>query len=114
MLLRYLRNTQVALTAHAQDLMYKVRGESNKNAWHTQNCFAYNSASKYRSEAILYSKWTAGCPQSPHIKTIAIAFLRAETEEEKIYLILTSKLYKIKTKAQYLLNESRIFMKFET
>ena len=41
----------------------------------TQNCFAYNSATKYRSEAVLYSKRTAGYPLSPHIKTIAVAFL---------------------------------------
>ena len=44
----------------------------------TQKCFAYNSATKYRSEAILYSKRTAGYPLSPHIKTIAVAFLLAE------------------------------------
>ena len=44
----------------------------------TQNCFAYNSATKCRSEAVLYSKRTAGCPLSPHIKTIAVAFLLAE------------------------------------
>ena len=36
----------------------------------TQNCFAYNSATKYRSEAVLYSKRTAGYPLSPHIKAI--------------------------------------------
>ena len=39
-----------------------------------QNCFAYISATKYRSEAVLYSKRTAGYPLSLHIKTIAIAF----------------------------------------
>ena len=44
----------------------------------TQNCFAYISATKYRSEAVLYSKRTAGYPLSPHIKTIAVAFLQAE------------------------------------
>ena len=44
----------------------------------TQNYFAYISATKYRSEAILYSKQTAGYPLSPHIKTIAVAFLQAE------------------------------------
>ena len=38
------------------------------------NCFAHNSATKYRSEAVLYSKRTAGYPLSPHIKTIAVAF----------------------------------------
>ena len=40
----------------------------------TQNCFAYNSAIKYRSEAVLYSKRSG----SPHIKSIAVAFLPAE------------------------------------
>ena len=40
----------------------------------TQNCFAHNSVTKYRSEAVLYSKQTAGYPLSPHIKTIAVAF----------------------------------------
>ena len=46
-----------------------------KNA---QNCFAYISATKYRSEAVFYSKRTAGYPLSPEIKTIAVAFLQAE------------------------------------
>ena len=41
----------------------------------TQICFAYNSATKYRLEAVLYSKRTAGYPLSPHIKIIAVAFL---------------------------------------
>ena len=44
----------------------------------TQNCFAYISATKYRSEAVLYSKQTAGYPLSPHIKAIAVAFLQAK------------------------------------
>ena len=44
----------------------------------TQKCFAYISATKYRSEAVLYSKRTAGYPLSPHIMTIAVAFLQAE------------------------------------
>ena len=39
----------------------------------TQNCFAYFSATKYRSEAVLYSKRTAGDPLSSHI-AIAMAF----------------------------------------
>ena len=47
----------------------------SKNA---QNCFAYISAIKYRSEAVLYSKQMAGYPLSPHIKTIDVAFLQAE------------------------------------
>ena len=47
-------------------------------AKNTQNCFAYISATKYRSEAVLYSKRTAGYPLSPEIKTIAVAFLQAE------------------------------------
>ena len=41
----------------------------------TQKCFAYNTATKYRSEAVLYSKRTAGYPLPPHIKTIDVAFL---------------------------------------
>ena len=44
----------------------------------TQNCFAYISATKYRTETVLYSKRTAGYPLSHHIKTIAVAFLPAE------------------------------------
>ena len=44
----------------------------------TQNCFAYNSATKYRSEAVLYLKRTAGHPLSSPIKTINVAFLQAE------------------------------------
>ena len=44
----------------------------------TQNCFAYISATKYRSEAVLYSKRTPGSPLSPYIKTIAVVFLQAE------------------------------------
>ena len=44
----------------------------------TKNCFAYISATKYRSETVLYSKRTTGYPLSPHIETIAIAYLQAE------------------------------------
>ena len=44
----------------------------------TQYCFAYTSATKYCSEAVLYSKQTAGYLLSPPIKTIAVAFLQAE------------------------------------
>ena len=44
----------------------------------TQNCFAYISATKYRSEAVLYSKQSTGYPLSPHIKTISVAYLPAE------------------------------------
>ena len=44
----------------------------------TQKCFAYISTTKYCSEAVLYSKRTAGYPLSPHIKTITVAFLQAE------------------------------------
>ena len=43
----------------------------------TQNCFAYISATKYRSKAVLYSKRTAGYLLSSHIITIAAAFLQA-------------------------------------
>ena len=42
-----------------------------------ENCFAYSSATKYRSQAVLYSKCMAGYYLSPHIKTIAVAFLQA-------------------------------------
>ena len=42
-----------------------------------QKCFAYNSATKYHLEAVLYSKRTVGYPLSPHIKTIDVAFFRA-------------------------------------
>ena len=45
----------------------------------TQNCFAHNSATKYRSEGVLYAKRRAGHPLSSHIKTIVIAFLQAIT-----------------------------------
>ena len=43
-------------------------------------CFQENSECKFflKTEAVLYSKRTAGYPQSPHIKTIASAFLQAE------------------------------------
>ena len=44
----------------------------------TQNCFAHNSSTKYRSETFLYSKRTAGYPLSPEIKTMDVAFLQAE------------------------------------
>ena len=38
----------------------------------------YISATKYPSEAVLYLKRTAEYLLSPHIKTIAVAFLQAE------------------------------------
>ena len=44
----------------------------------TQNYFAYISATKYRSEAVLYWKRTAEYPLPPHINTIAVAYLQAE------------------------------------
>ena len=50
----------------------------------TQNSFAYNSATKYCSEAVLYSKQAARYPLSLDIKTIAVAFLRAEAAFWKI------------------------------
>ena len=40
----------------------------------TQSCFAHNSATKHRSEAVLYSKWTAGYLLSHHINTIGVGF----------------------------------------
>ena len=42
----------------------------------TQNCFAHNSATKYRSQDILYSRRTAEYPPSHHVKTIAVAFYK--------------------------------------
>ena len=44
----------------------------------TQNWFAYNSVTKYCSEAVLYSKPMAWYPLSPHIKIIDVAFLQDE------------------------------------
>ena len=49
----------------------------------TQNCFAYILATKYRSEAVLYSKRTVGHPLSSHINTIAVAILQAEIKPQK-------------------------------
>ena len=40
----------------------------------TQNCFAFISATKDSSVAVLYSKQIAGYPLLPHIETIAIAY----------------------------------------
>ena len=44
----------------------------------TQKYLAYISATKYRLEAVLYSKQAAGYPLSPPIKNIVVAFPRAE------------------------------------
>ena len=44
----------------------------------THNCFAYMSATKYHSEAVLYSKRMTGYPLSPHVKIIIVAFLKPE------------------------------------
>ena len=57
---------------------FQRNSEVNILLKNTQNCFAYNSVTEYRSEAVLYSKRSAGYPLSPHIKTIDVAFLRAE------------------------------------
>ena len=52
----------------------------------TQNCFVYISATKYRSDVVLYSKRTAGYPLSPHIKNITLAFYkRSNTSNKKLY-----------------------------
>ena len=62
----------------------------------TQNCFAYISATKYRSEAVLYSKRTAGYPLSPHIKIITVAFLQAEIQQQQgCYILENSKKHPI-------------------
>ena len=42
------------------------------------DCYAYISATKYPSEAVMCSKQTEGYPLSPHIKTIDVAFLLFE------------------------------------
>ena len=42
------------------------------------NHFANISATKYRSESILYTKRAVGCPFSSHTKTISVAFIGAE------------------------------------
>ena len=44
----------------------------------THYSFAYISITKFHSEDVLYSKRTAGYPLSPHIKTITVAYLKAE------------------------------------
>ena len=44
----------------------------------SKHCFSNISATKYRSDAVLYLKQTAGHPLSSHIKTIVVAFLQAE------------------------------------
>ena len=50
----------------------------------TQNCFAYISATKYCSEAVLYSKRRAACPLSPHILTNAVAFYELSNKATKL------------------------------
>ena len=49
----------------------------------TQICFAYISVLKCHSEAVLYSKRTAGYPLSPHIKTIAVTFFKLSNKATK-------------------------------
>ena len=49
----------------------------------TQNGFAYISATKYRSETVLYLKRSAGYPLLPQITTIAVAFLHAQQISKK-------------------------------
>ena len=55
----------------------------------TQNCFPYNSATKFRSEAVLYTKRTAGYPLSPRIKTIAVARFQKITNKLTDWQTLT-------------------------
>ena len=59
-LLRYMQNSFGCFQKNSEFPFFK----------NTQNCFAYNSATKYRSEAVLYSKQTAGYPLSPHKKIV--------------------------------------------
>ena len=62
----------------------------------TQNCFAYISVTKYPSEAVLYSKHMAEYPLSPHIKTIAVAYLQAEIFwKQGCYILENSKKHPI-------------------
>ena len=49
----------------------------------TQNCFTFNSATKYRSEAVLYSKQMSGYPLSPPIKTIPVDFYMLSNKATK-------------------------------
>ena len=56
----------------------------------TQNCFNYYSATKYRSEPVLYSKRTAGYPLSPHIKTIVVAFYQPSNKAMKMLNFINS------------------------
>ena len=51
--------------------------------------FVYNSPTKYRSEAVLYSKRTAGYPLSPHIKTIVVVFFTSWVIKQQKWCILT-------------------------
>ena len=59
----------------------------------TQNCFAYISATKYCSEAVLYSKRMAGYLLSPHIKTITVVFykLRYSGNKDAIFWKIAKK-----------------------
>ena len=49
-----------------------------------QNFLAYNSATNYLSEAVLYLTQTAGYSRSPHIKTIAVAFYELSNKATRI------------------------------
>ena len=57
----------------------------------TQNCFAYNSITKYRSEDVLYSKRTGGHPLSPHIKIVVVASVWAEIKKQQWRCILDNR-----------------------
>ena len=62
----------------------------------TQKCFAYISATKYRSVAVLYSKRTTKYPLTTHIKTITVAFLQAEIYwKQGCYILDNSKKHPI-------------------
>ena len=49
----------------------------------TQNCFAYISATKYCSEAVLYSKRTRGYPLSHNLETISVAICKLSNKATK-------------------------------
>ena len=65
---------EILLLSYLQLWVFLEKIEIQNFFENTQNCFAFISVTKCRSEAVLYSKRMAECPLSPHIKTIAVAF----------------------------------------
>ena len=58
--------------------IWLLRYKQNIFSKDTQNCFAYNSVTKYHSEAVLYSKRTIEYPLWPHIKIIVVTSVWAD------------------------------------